>query len=886
MKKTQAVLAGLLLLTFGANAGIVYSQPHNGTGTLLQSSWWDPIGTDYDQYVWDSFRLTTSTPVTAIQWRGGYINGRYLGSWVADFTVAIYGDIANGYQADIVHPPLVTYQVGGNANETPASTFGGMALYDYSFTLPTPFLAQSNRFYWVQIEAWHHGIPDWGFATSSSGNGSYMRRIANVGDADYQKPPGDAAFTLLTADSPLCEISASPQPSAGGSVSGAGFYPSNTTVQVVASPSPGYMLVRWSQNGAQVSAATTYTFTAQTNRTLVAEFAPANVISASATPGAGGSVAGTGAYLVGATVSLSATPAAHYAFLDWTESGGVVSTSPTYTFPATADRTLEANFVPANTNVATVFSQPHNGTSSLALSAWWYPDGYDGDPYSYDRFTVATNAVITDVRWRGGYSSGSETANPVLDFTITIQPDMGAQPLLRVKVGGNAGPTPAGTFGGRPLFDYQFTLPTAFQAWAGTNYWIQIEADQGTWPNWGMAIGSGGNNSHFYEQRGYPMPFSYQTGDLAFSLLAPAGAPCTVTASASPAAGGTVSGGGSGYAGQLMSVTAAPKNNYVFLNWTEGGVPVSTSPTYAFIATTNRSLQARFASGFTIAASASPAAGGFTSGAGTYTNNTALTLSAAANPGYAFVNWTRNGATVTNAADYRFTVSASRTFVANFTPVFSVATAAWPFEGGTTGGDGVYRSGSNVTVTATAGAGYAFTGWTDGGTFVSGSSSYSFAATADRWLDANFVPIFTVTTGSSPADGGTTGGGGAFPEGTPITLSASPAMNYAFVNWTQNGVEVGVLTDCIYVVTAPATVIANFASLLAAPPVLSLAQASPGALLLEWTTNASGFLLQVNPDLGNVNWTNATNAVSVSGTNYQAVISPLTGKAYFRLHHP
>jgi hypothetical protein len=39
---------------------------------------------------------------------------------------------------------------------------------------------------------------------------------------------------------------------------------------------------------------------------------------------------------------------------------------------------------------------------------------------------------------------------------------------------------------------------------------------------------------------------------------------------------------------------ATPNNCYTFLNWTEGGVPVSTSATYTFTATVNRALVAHF----------------------------------------------------------------------------------------------------------------------------------------------------------------------------------------------------------------------------------------------------------------------------------------------------
>jgi hypothetical protein len=70
----------------------------------------------------------------------------------------------------------------------------------------------------------------------------------------------------------------------------------------------------------------------------------------------------------------------------------------------------------------------------------------------------------------------------------------------------------------------------------------------------------------------------------------------TITVSASPAAGGTVSGGGSVDTGTSVTVTATANADYRFVKWTEGGTQVSTSASYTFNATSNRTLVAIFES--------------------------------------------------------------------------------------------------------------------------------------------------------------------------------------------------------------------------------------------------------------------------------------------------
>ena len=69
----------------------------------------------------------------------------------------------------------------------------------------------------------------------------------------------------------------------------------------------------------------------------------------------------------------------------------------------------------------------------------------------------------------------------------------------------------------------------------------------------------------------------------------------------------------------------------------------------------------------TINATANPAEGGEVNGGGAYPEGADCTLTATANEGYTFVNWTESGQEVSTDATYSFTVTSNRTLVANFT---------------------------------------------------------------------------------------------------------------------------------------------------------------------------------------------------------------------------
>jgi hypothetical protein len=171
----------------------------------------------------------------------------------------------------------------------------------------------------------------------------------------------------------------------------------------------------------------------------------------------------------------------------------------------------------------------------------------------------------------------------------------------------------------------------------------------------------------------------------------------TITTSSSPSAGGSTSGGGSKTSGSIATVFAAPNGGYSFVNWTENGAVVSTSSSYGFTVTGNRTLVANFttASGYTITTSSSPAAGGTTSGGGTKSSGSVVTITATPNAGYAFANWTENGIVVSTSANYSFTVIGSRNLVASFTAATS--SGSWAMDIGGTGADMGYAVGRDAS---------------------------------------------------------------------------------------------------------------------------------------------------------------------------------------------
>ena len=119
-----------------------------------------------------------------------------------------------------------------------------------------------------------------------------------------------------------------------------------------------------------------------------------------------------------------------------------------------------------------------------------------------------------------------------------------------------------------------------------------------------------------------------------------------ITAMAEPTEAGTIDGAGTYSYGALCTLTATANEGYTFVNWIKDNVEVSTEPTYSFTVIEDAAYVANFLEepvSYAITATANPSEGGTVTGAGTYAEGETCSLTATANEGYTFVNWTKDG---------------------------------------------------------------------------------------------------------------------------------------------------------------------------------------------------------------------------------------------------
>ena len=266
-----------------------------------------------------------------------------------------------------------------------------------------------------------------------------------------------------------------------------------------------------------------------------------------------------------------------------------------------------------------------------------------------------------------------------------------------------------------------------------------------------------------------------------------------IQVSASPAEGGSVTGGGSIRDGLIATVTAVADTSvlpYTFVNWTENGAFASNQPSYSFTATANRNLVAVFTlPQIIVNTEISPAGAGTVSGAGGHPLGAAVSLTPNPAAGYLFEHWEEGSANLGATVPLTFTAAANRTIRAVFreaNPTHVVTFATDPAGITTLSGAGTYNNGQSIDVTApmsvtSGGTEYLFQNFRlNGSSIGTGNRIQKTFTTADPATFA-YVAVYTQRSFKPVVTSVTTNFGSTVPVGSAarFTVNFDRDMNTA-----------------------------------------------------------------------------------------------------------
>ncbi len=256
---------------------------------------------------------------------------------------------------------------------------------------------------------------------------------------------------------------------------------------------------------------------------------------------------------------------------------------------------------------------------------------------------------------------------------------------------------------------------------------------------------------------------------------------------------------------------------WVFNNWSDSG-----AISHAVAPSSATTYTATFDTRYQLNLSASPSAGGtLTPTSGSYfAANSVQNISATANSGYQFKNWTGGTVANANSASTTVTMNAPVNLTANFDSLVQVTVQTSPPGQSFTVDNTSYStpqifswiSGSQHTIATTSpqgsgGTRYVFNNWSDGGAI-----SHSVAPTGAVTYTANFDTQYQLTLSASPSAGGTVTPSSPtyYAANSVQSIAATANSNYVFSNWTGGTVANANSSSTTVQMNGPVSLMANF----------------------------------------------------------------------------
>ncbi|MBP3740389.1 MAG: fibronectin type III domain-containing protein [Bacteroidales bacterium] len=521
--------------------------------------------------------------------------------------------------------------------------------------------------------------------------------------------PGDLSFTA-SFDTNVYTVTTAVNDEAMGSVTESCSVKHFKSIALVATPNYGYHFVNWTDaNGTAKGNAATLNVSPVSDTALTANFTYNQyTVTGQSANTTMGTVSGTATVNYLTDVTLTAAANYGYHFTGWSNG----ATTESITIQATKDTTVTALFDYNQYTVTGLSADDAKGTVSGTATVSYLTD------------VVLTATAATGyhfVQWNDGNTDNPRTVSATENMTFTAT---FAINLYNITLAYNAERgvvTNDDASGAAVAAGYVFenvehgsTLHLTAEVFEGSRFagWGDGNITVNTASIEYTALRNATLTANFIDAGNFQVSINYDE------------------------AMGTVTGAGEHHADNDVTVTATPNYGYHFVAWVNGEDSVFT-PSYTFVMPTSEvELTAVFDyNQYTVTPVSGNAAMGSVSEEQTVNYLSPVAISATANYGYHFVNWT-NAAGDVIATTSNATVQALRDSVvtANFDYNQYTVTGTCNEAMGTVSGTATVNYLTPVTLTATAGTCYHFVGWSNGET----TETITVEATADITVTALF----------------------------------------------------------------------------------------------------------------------------------------------------
>jgi hypothetical protein len=566
-------------------------------------------------------------------------------------------------------------------------------------------------------------------------------------------------------------------------VTGGGRYVQGEQAVLRATPPAGYLFVRWS-NG---NTANPHTVTVTEDATYTAEFTRDDYyrITLNVTPENWGTVSGDGYYERDTKVTIEATPADGYRFVQWSDG----NTNNPRIVTVTKHVSFTAEFAVETYTLTLTSNNSDWGTITVN------PAG----PYTYGQSVELTANAVNGyrfVKWDDNITINPRIVTVTENVSFTAEFTANAEtPTYTLTV--NSNNPDWGTVAVDPEGPYTYGRQVVLTPVAANGYRF-VKWDDDTTVNPRIVTVTGDMT--------FTAEFEANPETPTYTLTVNSNNPDWGTVAVNPEGPYTYS--------QSVTLTANAVNGYRFAKWSDN---VIANP---------RTVKVMQDATFTAMFAANPGTPTYTltvtsdnpdwgtvavTPAGPYTQGQQVMLTPAAVNGYRFVKWDDNTAdnprTVTVKGDMVFTAM----FAINpGTPTYTLTVNANNPDWGTVAVTpaGPYPQGQQVMLTPAAVNGYRFVRWNDNTT----DNPRTVVVTGDMTFTADFAKentetTYQITVRSINTNWGTVDGEGRYAEGEEVILIASPKSGYHFERWSDKNTD----NPRLITVTGTATYIAVFA---------------------------------------------------------------------------
>ncbi len=557
-----------------------------------------------------------------------------------------------------------------------------------------------------------------------------------------------------------------------GTVKGGGTYAHNSTAKLEAEPKEHYKFVRWDDDNTD----NPRTITVTADASFTAYFAIiTHDITVKADDDKKGTVKGSGTYNEGETISIEATPAEHYKFVQWSDG---VKDNPR-SVVVTTDATFTAEFEIIQHTITVAPKEEKQGTVKGGGK-------YDEGATAVIEATAAEHYQF--VQWNDGNTDNPRSVVVSADATFVAEFKV-IQHTITVKANNDE----MGKVSGTGTFDEGSV--TTITAAANDGYQFVKWNDGVTNNPRTVTVDADATFTAVFEA--IPVP-TY-----------------TITVLSADMKAGSVSGSGTYEEGEKVEIKATANKGYKFSKWNDGNTDDTRTITVTADATFIASFEEESApepTKYTITVKSNDETMGYVTGKGTYAEGSKINIEAIPNKGYEFVEWddhnTANPREITVTADASYTAifKATEPIVTTYT----ITVESADDEMGKAVGGGVFESGKEIEIAAIAYKGYTFVKWSDGNT----QNPRTITVIADATYKAEFAvdatpepTYYTITVVSADATMGKVSGSNTYAENTIIDISAIPNTGYHFIQWSDGNTQ----NPRTIVVTADAEYTAQFA---------------------------------------------------------------------------